>query len=75
MSVFYVQSMSGVGVMHRWCVCHLYVVCGICAISVWCLCVLFVMCVIYISGDMQHMGGGVEWKWCMCGLSSILWYA
>ena len=60
-SIFYVQDMSGVGVVYMWCVCSLCAVCGICAIFVF-----FVMCVIYICGGMQHMGGGMEWKWCRC---------
>ena len=25
-------------------------------------------------GGMQLMGGGMEWKWYMCGLSSVLWF-
>lgn len=53
--------MSGVSIGDRWCKCSLCEVCVICV--GWCFCVLFVMCVIYISGGMQHMGGGVEWRW------------
>ena len=32
--VFYVQDMSGVGVVYMWCVCSLCAVCGICVIFV-----------------------------------------
>lgn len=45
--VLYVQNMSGVGVMHRWCVCHLYVVCGICAICVVFVCFICDVCHIH----------------------------
>lgn len=52
--------MSGVGIGCRWYMCSLCEVCGIYAIFGWCFCVLFVMCVKYISGGLQHVGGGVE---------------
>lgn len=58
--------MSGASIGDRWCKCSLCEVCVICV--GWCFCVLFVMCVIYISGGMQHMAGGVEWRWWECVL-------
>ena len=58
-------DMCGMGVVYMGCLCRLCAGCCISVIFMWCLCYLCDVC--NVCGGVQHMVGGMECKWCMCG--------
>ena len=63
----WVLCVGGICVIYVQCVVYMQSLCGVC--------VFCDVCNIYLWWNAVYICGGMEWKWCRCGLRSVLWCA